>query len=290
MKNILNFFTKSYFFLETDFKSNFNKSLILALFFVVYLFLIINNETIPFPYVIFVYIGFGLVLFITFIISLYLLPKYVFKNVFESITIYKYIIWLITTILVGYFLSYCLHCILYHNEFLISNFLIFIKQYFVLVFPIILLAILLDYISSLKNKIYDIETVNQSISSKNIHPSIIKKSYNFDSENKKESLELNEESILFVNGADNYVEIHFTNEKNDYQSKLIRSKIKTIENDLKNNFLIKVHRSYLCNLKNVSKVSKIGQNYFLHFEKTTIKIPVSLNYIENILHLLEQNQ
>jgi DNA-binding LytR/AlgR family response regulator len=214
----------------------------------------------------------------------------VFKNAYENLTIYKYIIWFTLTILAGYFLSFCFHCLLYKNAFLIANFLVFIKQYFVLVFPIILLSILLDYISSLKNKIFDIEKTNQFISSKNSNSSIVKKKYNFSSESKKENLELNEDCILFVNGADNYVEIHFINELNEYQTKLIRSKIKTIENDLNNNFLIKIHRSYLCNLKNVSQVSKKGQNYYLHFNTISVKIPVSLNSIENILHLLESNQ
>lgn len=289
MKKKINFFNKNYFFLESDFKSNFNKSIILSLFFVIYLFLIVSGETIPFPYVIFAYLGFGLIIFISFITSLYFIPKYVFKNAYENLTIYKYIIWLILTILAGYFLSFCFHCFLYKNDFIITNFLIFIKHYFVLVFPIILLSILLDYISSLKNKIFDIEKTNQFISSKNSNSSIVKKKYNFSSESKKENLELNEDCILFVNGADNYVEIHFINELKEYQTKLIRSKIKTIENDSNNSFLTKVHRSYLCNLKNVNQVSKIGQNYYLHFNIISVKIPVSLNSIENILHLLESN-
>ena len=190
--------------------------------------------------------------------------------------------------LFGTIISYFFHCIVYENNIDYIGFLFYVKYISVLLFPILFLAILLDYISSLKNKLYDIESINNQISSNYFINNKKNNLYKFISENKKENLELQPSNILFICAADNYIEVFYVNKNNELEKKLIRSKIKTIENDVHNNFLVKTHRSYLCNLKNVSKISKIQNNYFLNFDIYNLKTPVSSQNIEHVFNELNQ--
>lgn len=288
MNTIFSFFTQEYAFLEKSFSFNFKKSLLLGVFFVIYLFLIISGETIPFPLVILVYSCFGFIVFASFLFSFYFFPKYIFTKLYKNLSLFKYIFWFATTMLLGTIISYFFHCIVYENTINYIGFLFYVKYISVLLFPILFLAILLDYISSLKNKLYDIESINNQITS-NVFINIKEVNlYKFISENKKENLELSPSNILFVCAADNYIEVFYLNKSNELEKKLIRSKIKTIENDVHNNFLVKTHRSYLCNLKNVSRISKVQNNYFLHFDRFNLKTPVSSLNVEYVFEELNQ--
>lgn len=288
MNTIFSFFTKEYAFLEKSFLFNFKKSLLLGVFFIIYLFLIISGETVAFPMVILVYSCFGFIVFASFLLSFYYLPKYFFPKLYENLSLLKYIFWFSATMLFGTIISYFFHCFVYQNTMDYIGFIFYVKYISVLLFPILFLAILLDYISSLKNKIYDIESINQQISSNVIINATENNSYRFISENKKENLVLAPKDILFVCAADNYIEVYHIDKNNELRKELIRSKIKTIENDVHNNFLVKTHRSYLCNLKNVSRISKIQSNYFLNFDLFHLKIPVSTQNIEFIFEELNK--
>lgn len=288
MNSIISFLTQEYAFLEKSFSFNFKKSLLLGVFFIIYLFLIISGETMPFPLVILVYSCFGFIVFASFIFSFYYLPKYIFPNLYKKLSLLKYIFWFAATMLFGTILSYFFHCFVYENTIGYHGFILYVKYISVLLFPILFLAILLDYISSLKNKLYDIESINNQISANSLIISKENEFYKFNSENKKENLELLPKDILFVCAADNYIEVFFVNKNQELEKKLIRSKIKTIENDLHNNFLAKTHRSYLCNLKNVSRISKVQNNYFLHFDRFNLKTPVSSLNVEHVFKELNQ--
>jgi hypothetical protein len=207
LNTFFNFFTQEYSFLVKNFPFNFKKSLLLGVFFIIYLFLIISGETISFPTVILVYSCFGFIVFASFLFSFYYLPKYFFPKLYKSLSLIKYIFWFAITMLFGTILSYFFHCFVYKNSIDYFGFILYVKYISVLLFP-----------------------------------------------------------ILF----------------------LIRSKIKTIENDLHNHFLVKTHRSYLCNLKNVSRVSKTQNNYFLHFDMYNIKIPVSSLNTEHVFNELNR--
>ncbi|WP_310555821.1 LytTR family transcriptional regulator DNA-binding domain-containing protein [Flavobacterium sp.] len=292
--DIKDLLSKKYFFLEKTFKANFIKSFILSAFFVVYLFLIVNNETIPFQYILPTYLGFGVILYITFIFSFYYIPKYMIKVLYDDLSVKKYLFWLTITLFFGYLFSYIYHSFIYSNELSVKNFLSFILKFVSLVFPLTLIILLLDYISSLKNKIYDIESINRSIAKHNKENIILETNcserlYSFQSDNKSEKLTLQTNKVLFVNGADNYVDVHFINEENAYERRLIRSKIKTIETDILNDFLTKTHRSYLCNLNLVSKISKDSGSYFLHFAYIENKIPISAMFTEDVLNTLNSS-
>ena len=291
INDITDLLSKKYFFLEKTFKANFIKSFISSAFFVVYLFLIVNNETIPFQYILPAYLGFGTILYITFIVSFYYIPKYIIKVLYDDLSVKKYLFWLSTTLFFGYFFSYIYHSFIYNNTLSTNGFLAFVLKFVSLVFPLTLIILLLDYISSLKNKIYDIEGINNSITKHNkenneMESMPFEEPYNFQSDNKSENLTILPNKILYVNGADNYVDIHFLNEKKEYEHRLIRSKIKTIETDKSNIFLTKTHRSYLCNLNLVIKVSKNSGNYYLHFDTIENKVPISAMFVEEVLNSL----
>jgi hypothetical protein len=280
---------KEYYFLDKTFKANCYKSFIISSFFVVFLLLFNQNDNLVYPWRFFAFSGYGFVIFIPFLFSFYYLPKYFFSKLYNNLNLATYLIWLTITILATYMLSYA-YCLIVINQrgLTIVGCLSFMKHNIYLVFPFLMIILLLDYISSLKNKIYDVSDINYSISEQKKVKSNkdVDQLYTFQSDNKSENLVLHKSKIRHINGADNYVEVHFLNAQNNHESKLIRSKIKTIEEDANNDFLIKTHRSYLCNLKNVATVSKNAGSYFLHFESSEAKVPVSTKYSETVLNAL----
>jgi DNA-binding LytR/AlgR family response regulator len=97
----------------------------------------------------------------------------------------------------------------------------------------------------------------------------------FVSENEKERLEVEISDLIFIQSADNYVEIHYQ-QGHTFEKKLLRTTLKTIANDLSaHGELFRCHKSYLVNLKRVSHVSGNAQGYKLHLSGTSLLIPVS---------------
>ncbi|MCC7521336.1 MAG: LytTR family transcriptional regulator [Flavobacteriaceae bacterium] len=175
----------------------------------------------------------------------------------------------------------------FNEELNLSTFIFFFKYNLTLLFPTLVFIVLLDYVFILKSENENIKIINKEISidSKSDLIEYRESTYFFKSDNKSEEFEWLKRDILFIKGADNYIEICYLGLNNKIQKNLIRSQIKRVEQDEKNDFLIKVHRSYLCNLKNVEKVSGNSNGYLLHFKNTFEKIPVSRNYSYNIVNL-----
>lgn len=96
-------------------------------------------------------------------------------------------------------------------------------------------------------------------------------------ENKLDILKLKRSELVCISNAQNYVEIFFL-EKEELQSKLIRSSLKKIQLDF--DFLIQVHRSHLINPVHF-KFWKDSNTISL----TQIELPVSKNYKKRLLSL-----
>ena len=96
-------------------------------------------------------------------------------------------------------------------------------------------------------------------------------------ENKLDILKIKKSDLVCISNAQNYVEIFFTDD-NQLKTKLIRSTLKKVHNDL--DFLVQIHRSHLINplhfktWKNQDTISI-----------TQIELPVSKNYKPNLMAL-----
>ncbi|MES2703037.1 MAG: LytTR family DNA-binding domain-containing protein [Bacteroidota bacterium] len=83
--------------------------------------------------------------------------------------------------------------------------------------------------------------------------------------------------IIFIEGLDNYIKIHFTNGK----SLLVRMSMKVIAEKLPDGF-VRVHRSYIVPLSKVKAVR--GKTIFLDNNE----IPIGTNYAEDVQKLFKQ--
>ncbi len=123
-----------------------------------------------------------------------------------------------------------------------------------------------------------------------INPSTIKhiEDIAFRDESGVVKLVLKTENIIFIQSADNYIEINYI-ENNNVSKFLIRNSIKKIEINLNNTPIIRCHRSYLINTNKIETAKKTssGFNLFLKQAPNTI-IPVSKTYISEFQKIFKK--
>lgn len=108
------------------------------------------------------------------------------------------------------------------------------------------------------------------------------------SSNKKNVYRFYKSSILYMQSEDNYVSIKYLNENDILEKELIRIPLKTVETFIEFPFL-KVHRSYIVNLNQITKLSGNSQGMQITLIATDETIPVSRNYIEPLKKSILKN-
>jgi DNA-binding LytR/AlgR family response regulator len=108
----------------------------------------------------------------------------------------------------------------------------------------------------------------------------------FIAENEKDKVELLPEQLLYIEAADNYSNIVFIEEEK-IKKQLIRSSLKRIESQVNFELILRCHRTFIVNLKNVKKVEGNAAGYKLYFNKDNYFVPVSRNYGNSILEKLK---
>ncbi len=95
-------------------------------------------------------------------------------------------------------------------------------------------------------------------------------------ENKEEDFEVEADNLLYIQAADNYLEIIFL-ENQSISKKLIRNTLKSISEIVEKDFpqFFRCHKSYLINLHQVKHISGNAQGYKLHLFYGEELIPVS---------------
>jgi len=91
------------------------------------------------------------------------------------------------------------------------------------------------------------------------------------------------ENILYLEAADNYVNINYVN--NDRISDFIlRNKLKNVEEDMANTPLKRCHRSYMINLVHVQSIKHDQKEISIEFDTTSIKgVTVTKTYQDSII-------
>lgn len=106
------------------------------------------------------------------------------------------------------------------------------------------------------------------------------------SENGKDVLELTPADLLYVESADNYCEVVFL--KNNAVTKhLIRASLKLLESQIQVSFILRCHRSYIVNLKQVEHIKGNAQGYKIDFKCGSNTVPVSRNYSKILFERIE---
>ncbi len=106
------------------------------------------------------------------------------------------------------------------------------------------------------------------------------------SNNLNEELTIPSNDLLFIQSADNYIEVNYL--KNQLPAKaVIRNTLKQVEEDLqKHPQYYRCHKSFLVNLKRISSFSGNAQGYRLHFQDTALTVPVSRKLHKKVHQLL----
>lgn len=95
-------------------------------------------------------------------------------------------------------------------------------------------------------------------------------------------LSVTRENLLYIEAADNYVNVWYLN-KNTPAKLLLRNSLKTIEKYLEHTNVIRCHRSYMVNLETVNVIRRQKNGIYMAFGLDLVSdIPVSKKYDEKI--------
>jgi len=101
---------------------------------------------------------------------------------------------------------------------------------------------------------------------------------NIISDSKNEHLEIGYNDLLFVKSEDNYCKVYFES-NNKLSTKLLRVSLKNIENQFElHDDIIRCHRSFVVNKKQILKITGNARAYYLHFKNCDETVPISRNF------------
>ncbi len=100
-------------------------------------------------------------------------------------------------------------------------------------------------------------------------------------ENLKDTFSLMPDELLFIESASNYSEVVFLKE-NNLQKMLIRSSLSRLEEQIQNGDIVRCHRSFIINLKQVAKITGNAQGYKLQLKNVGYPLPVARRYTDLI--------
>lgn len=95
-------------------------------------------------------------------------------------------------------------------------------------------------------------------------------------------------NILYIEAADNYVNIHYLNESHE-ETFIIHNTLKDTERRTVDTSLIRCHRGYIVNIDNVKLLRKDGSNLILELNGSNKTIPVTKTYAAEITARLTLN-
>ena len=216
--------------------------------------------------------SYGIVGALVFLFTQFPLRK-IFKK--ENFKIRDYLIWLAIEIA----LISLVYIFLYGNP--LGNFL----NDFIYSIKYTLLGICLPYTFTIlviyyKNQRKEIEKLQDKIE----RPTE-KRLLSFKDENDKIKFSVLTNDLLLLESTDNYVSVFYILE-NKVQRKLLRNTLKNLENLLKENLIIRCHRSFMVNIQNIEFVQKNGKKLILKVKLLDKNIPVSQKYSPLFLDLL----
>lgn len=208
--------------------------------------------------------SYGFVIAIVFLFTQFPLRKFFNLAEFKFKT---YLLWLIIEIA----LINLVYIILYGNP--IGNFVndlgFSLKYTLMSIWLPYSFAILIVYYKNQRNEIESLKTTANKPAEKRL---IV-----FKDENGKIKFSVLAKDLLLLESTDNYVSVFYV-QQNKVQRKLLRNTLKNLEEMLKENAILRCHRSFMVNPANVEFMQKEGKKLNIkikHFDKS---IPVSEKY------------
>lgn len=107
------------------------------------------------------------------------------------------------------------------------------------------------------------------------------------SENEKDRVEMSPEELLYIESADNYSTVYYIKQA-VVVKQMLRGSLKRFESQIAFPFIIRCHRSYIVNLKQVSHIKGNAQGYKIEFKtEPSGEVPVSRSYSKTLFERLE---
>jgi len=224
--------------------------------------------------------GFSVITFLALTLHLMLIPSF-FPKYFSTSrwTIKKEIfwnLWILFTVLTGYFLF------TRFMNLMKFGFDMVIKLLFTAVIPISAL-IIINYNKMIRSHLKLADEMNKKLKENKL---IEEKVVYFNSDYQKDSLAIKINSILYIQSANNYIEV-FWKEGGNIKSQMIRMSLLSAEEICKEHkFILRCHRSFLVNVNHIEKVEGNSQGYKLYIDHVDLPIPVSKNSVDKLQGLI----
>lgn len=220
---------------------------------------------------------FGFISFGVFFLAHTLLPM-IFSGIYKerNWTIYSQIIfYVILCFMIATFNGLYLNVLLNLN-FSWSNYLLIIIQTFAVGIIPITLYVLLSYAILYRKIVAQANLVDDKLAKLKIPSS---KVYTIQTDIKNETFNVEENTFLYASSSGNYIEVFIAHNP----SKIYRMSMAGLEQQLsQSSFMIRCHRSYFVNMKQVHKVTGNAQGLKLWLKGEEQPIPVSRKYLEEV--------
>jgi len=281
---MLDFLNKPYLF-DQDLKNNIKgiSGISLGMFLFILFFQLVELENFNFNNRLLIIAGYGAITLIILSAARLLLP-WTFPKFYipgkwnmKLEIILNVSIWILNATAYAFYTRYVAHVSL-------SMYLMF-KIVLLSIAPVIILIIINER-KFLKR--YLIQLTDQKVN-QNVIESVITNHPNAEvelfSENRSEKIKLVTRQLILIQSADNYVEILFK-EEDRIQKTLVRNTL-NIEEQLKNNsHIIRCHRTFIVNIKYVTKLTGNYQGFRLKIPDLDTEVPVSRQYLLKVKEAL----
>lgn len=107
----------------------------------------------------------------------------------------------------------------------------------------------------------------------------------FVSENEKDVIELTPDQFIYAESADNYSDVVYLESK-IVRRVLIRSSLKRLVSQNPNLYIFSPHRTYIVNLRKITKINGTSQGYLLRLDGVEETIPVSRRNVIRLKNML----
>jgi len=105
---------------------------------------------------------------------------------------------------------------------------------------------------------------------------------NLTADNGKDILTLSPAELIFIESSDNYCTVYFFRDEK-LQQRMLRGSLSRMESQLTVGEIMRCHRSYIVNLKQVESVSGNAQGYKLRVRRLAEPIAVGRTYSDAVL-------
>ncbi len=230
-------------------------------------------------------LGYGIVVSIVFFTFRFILPL-LFKDYFcdDNWNVSRHILWI--------FISFCFAfsgCYFYwawyfqetpsaYGWWAFSGMAISIG-----IFPITGI-IVADYIMLLRKSQNIVTALNKEMQGKKFaNPNEVK--IILEGELKNERLELSLDRLLYLRAANNYVEV-VCRQDGTPSTALLRASLKNLQRQIDDSSIVRCHRSYIVNLRQIQRISGNAKGYTLFFDDCEHQIPVSRSHAKAVVPIL----